>query len=519
MVDKEISKRPDSEIPADENSPVSLEDVADWMSVRVTAQGPADTSLVGQLYLDDSLPSTRSAEDFHVKAASDRLAESSQSNDGVGKQQLGDVVRRLKDEGKDAAILEELLEYFDAVDSDRDGLLSKGEANSVIARRISGDLKLAGLYPEYSWQKNAAQADAVLAAGIGGEYAARMAVDSYAKLDEWQKANPEATPDMWQYAIGPLFLGKTLRERLDAGLNVEQMKELREFIDFYGNDRGYGRAPYYQNAIPDLLAEAIDLESNSPKTVDKNGDGKIDTREMLVWSAEYKKGIKLDHLDQAACTSLGFAIADSVPNPEWPFFEDLGWAQMGAFESADKDGDKIINPNEMNAYFKSEVWRKFDFRESCFQHSAKPDAVSLADVHWAFESADCFALADVGGRESAQLVADALKGIERNWSKYASQGGGSVKGELSVEQYANALATESSAALLERLSQGVSVENLKDYADIIAGLKAQFNITDEGFSRLVKTVTSVARRPERYDTNGDGRISAEELWQKPGPPS
>lgn len=446
--------------------------------------------------------------------SSDRAATSQETANGVDKQQLTDVITKLQQEGKDTTLLTELMEGFNELDFNHDGRMSKEEADSFLASRIIEDLKTAGWHSETPWLKSASQVEAVLAAGIGGEFAAGVARDSYSKLKEWQQANPGATQDMWQYSIGPLFFGETLRERLDAGVDVQQVKDLREFINVYGDDRGYVRSNYYQNAMPRNLREALDLELHTPGTVDKNGDGKIDTREMLVFGAEEKQHIKLDKLDQNACGALGIAIADSVPNPEWPFFEDLGWAKQGAFQKTDKDGDNVINPAEMNEYFKSEVWQKFDFRQDCFQHRAKGDSVTLEDVHWAYESADCFALADVGGKAPAQLVADALKGVENNWSRYAADGAGRVRDNLTVEQYSNALKTEISLALLQRFNQGVPCQNLKDYSDIINGLQSRFSIADEPFAKLAKTVESAAKNPTQYDTDGDGIVSAKELWQR-----
>lgn len=433
--------------------------------------------------------------------------------DGVDKQQLTTLVRQLQEQGKDVTLLSELVEYFGQADADHDGLINKKEVESFLVPSLMSDLKFAGMYTEIPWQQSAARAEALLAAGVGGEFAAKLVTDSYTKLDSWLKNNPGGTPEMWKYAAGPLFFGKTLRERLDAGLDVEQMKSLKDVISQYGDGRRLGSSHYYQNAVPDLLAQAIELELHTAGTIDKNGDGKIDTRDMLVWAAESKHHVQLNRLDQNGCAALGIAIADSVPNPEWPFFEDLGWADVDAFKKADKDGDSIISPSEMNDYFKSQVWRKFDFREGCFQHYAKPDSTSLEDVHWAVESADCFALSDVGGRQAAELVADTLRGVENNWSKYAAGHGGAVADSISVEQYATALKTELSTALFVRLNQGISYQDLKDYSDIASGLKERFDITDDAFTRLVSTFRRAAQSSEKYDSNRDGIVSTEELFR------
>lgn len=458
----------------------------------------------------------RQVENLGKRSASgDKPIDSAASEKGVNRQQLDEIIRKLKEQGQDTAILDDLAEQFEGVDFDHDGNLSIDEVRPLIESRIVIDLQDTGRFSDRPWQKGAAQAEAVLGAGIGGEFAAKMALDSYSKIAEWKRNNPEAGLETWQYAVGPLFLGDTLRQRLDAGLDVQQMKEMREFIDAYGDDRfSRGTTRYYQNAVPPLLKDAIDIELHTPKSVDKNADGKIDSHELLTWGAEYRYHVDLNHLDQNAMGALGIAIADSVPNPEWPFFEDLGWAKQGAFESADKNHDRIVDHDEMNSYFKSEVWRKFDFREDCFQHIAKPDSVTLADVHWAQESADGVALADAGGREAALLVADAMKGIESRWSKYASDGSGRIKDELTVEQYSNALKTEVSLALLERFNAGVPCSNLNDYSDIASGLQKQFNISDEAFLKLVRTIKAASIRPTQYDTNGDGIVSAEELWRQ-----
>lgn len=486
----------------------SLEEMSAWMRQQ---KRPEDPQVVAHFFgtPDDSSANTKIVE-AEVRSAS---ASVEGEHAGVDEQHLATLVRQLQDQGKDVTMLSELLEYFGQADTDHDGLINKKEVESFVVPWLVGDLKLATLYSEDPWQQSAARAEAVLAAGIGGEFAARFVADSYTKLDSWLKNNPGATPEMWKYAVGPLFFGETLRERLDKGLDADEMKSLKDVISQYGDDRRLGSSRYYQSAVPDLLKQAIELELHTPGTIDKNGDGKIDSREMMLWAAESKNHAQLNRLDQNGCTALGFAIADSVPNPEWPFFEDLGWADAEAFKKADKDGDNVINPSEMNDYFKSQVWRKFDFREGCFQHYAKPDSTSLEDVHWAQESADCFALADVGGKKAAELVADTLKGVENNWSKYAARNGGGVLDSISVEQYATALKTELSTALLARLSEGISYQDLKDYSEIAAGLKERFDISDDAFSKLVGTFKRAAHSPEKYDANGDGLVSTEELFK------
>src|SRR5208337_4097235 len=105
--------------------------------------------------------------------------------------------------------------------------------------------------------------------------------------------------------------------------------------------------------------------------------------------------------------------------------------------------------SEINEYFKRQVWNKFDFRYATAQHPGS-DQTQLADLQWAYQSADCFGLADVGGKDSAELVKATFKGIEQNWSKYSHSGQ-----SLTQDEYASALKSEFSTALMDRLNKGV----------------------------------------------------------------
>lgn len=485
----EISDAPQAAVPQD----ISARLLEDTPYVRSASAVPVEA----RLSAPEAKPST---------AGSDH--KSAQGETGIDRLKLVESVEALKRSGKDTDYVEKLLHEFANHDKDGDQKIDKGEAAEFFRQTFWKDSQDFQVLTDEQFaqhlSKLAGRVDGFECANLGTTHSCQIAKDLLINTEREMKVSSEARYQSISNRDGyvtreEFFRGakegmeNVVRNRLDQGVQPDVLKDLNAAVHLFANESGY-------HFISDEFRAAMKAAEAQPQKFDSNKDGLADTRGIVTHLIKQGRPEPFT-VDRGSLLWMKEVLMVQTPNPESYFIEGLEYR----LETYDLDRDGKVSKEEANRYFKANLWQGLDRAP-----------VDRSQVDWAWESADSFWLCDIGANDSADLARATMAGVRENFHKYNRpyqvEEGIYPKTYLEADEYKEALRSELTTALLDRMNNGISHSTLKDYADLSENFKTHFQVEEPAFNRLHSALRKAALAPELVDKNHDGKISADELW-------
>ncbi len=485
----EISDAPKTAVPQD----ISARLLEDTPYIRNSGAAPVETRLSAL----EAKPST---------AGSDH--RSAQDETGMDRLKLVESLEALKRSGMDTTYVEKLLHEFANHDKDGDQKISQGEAATFFRQTFWKDSQDFQALTDEQFKEHlsklARRVDGFDRANLGATHSCQIAKDLLIHTEREMKVSSEARYQSISNRDGYVtreeyFRGaregmeNVVRNRLDQGVQPDVLQELNASVDLFANESGH-------RFISDEFRAAMKTAETQAQKFDSDTDGLADTRGIVTQLIKQGRPEPFA-VDRGSLLWMKEVLMIQTPNPESYFIEGLEYR----LETYDLDRDGKVGKEEANRYFKENLWRGLDRAP-----------VDRSQVDWAWESADSFWLCDIGADDSADLARATMAGVRNNFHKYNRPY--NIEGEiypktyLEEDEYKEALKSEFTTALLDRMNNGISHSALKDYAELSENFKTQFQVEEPAFNRLETALRKAALAPELVDKNHDGKISADELW-------